>query len=106
LALLLGVGGVIASGTDARAVFGSDEIGAGNSRADIKVSVLFGSVEVVVPDGTRVDKGGLVVFGSVECDGACTDTGDDPTVNVRSLGGFGSVTILTQSEADREADDD
>lgn len=50
---------VIASGTDARAVFGSDEIGAGDSRADINVSVLFGSVEVVVPDGTRVDKGGL-----------------------------------------------
>ncbi len=69
------------------------------------MSVLFGGIEVVVPDGTRVNKGGLVVFGSVECDGACADTGDGPTGNVRSLGGFGSVTILTQSEADREADD-
>jgi len=29
-----------------------------------------------------------------------------PPVNVRSLGGFGSVTILTQSEADRQNVDD
>ena len=104
LALLLGVGGVIASGTDARAVFGSDEIGAGDSRADINVSVLFGSVEVVVPDGTRVDKGGLVLFGSVECEDACRGSG--PVIAVRSLGGFGSVTILTQSEAERQNVDD
>jgi len=46
------------------------------------------------------------VFGSIECDRACTDTGDGPTVNVRSLGGFGSVTILTQSEANRQNVDD
>ncbi len=103
LTLLLGVGGVIASGTDARAVFGSDEHGAGASQAPIQVSVLFGSVEVVVPDGTRVDKGGLVVFGSVECENACR--GNGPVIDVRSLGGFGSVKILTVSEAEREQSD-
>lgn len=104
LALILGVGGVIASGTDARVVFGSDEIGARGNENSINVSVLFGSVEVVVPDGTRVSKGGLVLFGSVECQDACR--GEGPPLNVRSIGGFGSVKILTRSEANADQRDD
>jgi hypothetical protein len=95
------VGGPPAVASRGRAGRLASKVGGNQGRAD--VSALFGSVEVVVPDGTRVDKGGLVLFGSVECEDACRGSG--PVIAVRSLGAFGSVTILTQSEADREADD-
>jgi hypothetical protein len=89
----------VASGTDARALFSSD---VAPGPGDKSVSVLFGSVDVVVPDGAQVDKGGLVVFGSVECGDACSASSDGPVVQVRSIGAFGSVTILTQSEYEQQ----
>lgn len=97
LVLLAGAGAVVASGTDGRVVFGSTTVGAGDDR-DVDVSVVFGSVEVVVPDGARVDRDGLIVFGSVSCDAACDGSGTGPVISVRSLGGFGSVDIVTTSE--------
>ena len=96
LALLAGVGGVVASGTDARVVFGSTEQQVQRTDEPIAVSVLFGSITVVVPDGVVVDPGGLVVFGSVECEQACRGDGD--VIDLRALGGFGSVEILAEAE--------
>ena len=98
LAMVGGVAGVVASGTDGRAVFGSEVSPLAATQTSASVSVLFGSVQVVVPDGSRVDTGGLVVFGSTSCVQACL--GDGPVVELRSLGGFGSVQVLTQSEFD------
>jgi len=99
----LAVVAAVASGTDARAVFGSSDERVGSQ--DAAVSVLFGSVEVVVPDGTRVDTSGLVVFGSVDCEDACNGPGTGEVIDVRTLGAFGSVTIRTESEvAERERD--
>lgn len=99
VALLVGVGAVVASGTDGRVVFGSTTVDSVDD-ARVEVSVLFGSVEVVVPDDARVDRDGLVVFGSVGCNDACDGSGDGEVVTVRSVGGFGSVEIVTQSERD------
>jgi len=101
----LAVVGAIASGTDARAIFGSAVERAGTD--DVAVSTMFGSVTVVVPDGTQVDTSGLVVFGSVDCDAACSGAGDGPVLDVRAIGAFGSVEIVTQSEfAVEDRDDD
>ena len=105
LALLVGVGAVVASGADERVVFSSGvevvtaaEVGSGDTSRE--VSVLFGSVTVVVPDGVAVDEGGLVMFGSVDCDQACSSDGRADSIDLRAIGGFGSVEILTQSEYD------
>lgn len=102
LALLAGVGGVVASGTDKRVVFGSGTESVRPDDREVAVSVLFGSVEVVVPDDVVVDTGGLVVFGSTECEDACNGEEGDRVVRVRALGGFGSVEILTRKEYDAQ----
>jgi hypothetical protein len=105
------VGALVVAGPDSAAVFGSsvERVGPG---ADVRVSALFGSLTVVVPDGTRVETSGVVVFGSLSCDAACqpAQEGLQPAsgevAQVRGLGGFGSIRVLTQSEYDaqREAD--
>ena len=105
LALLAGAAGAVASGTDERVVFGSGTESVRPDDREVAVSVLFGSVEVVVPDDVEVDTGGLVVFGSTDCKAACDGQGDGRVVRVRALGGFGSVEILTESEAAEEGDD-
>ena len=107
-ALVAGAGGVLVAGEDGVAVFGSRTVSVADG--DGSVSVLFGSIAVVVPDDARVSTGGAVVFGSVDCERACDPTGDGEVVEVRSWGGFGSVEIITQSQfategADHENDD-
>jgi hypothetical protein len=107
LVLLAGVGGVVASGTEARAVFGSTVKQVGASDEPIEVSVMFGSVTVVVPDEVVVNPGGLVVFGSVDCDAACQPQQGARVVDLRALGAFGSVEVLTSEEHQEElAEDD
>ena len=99
--LVLGAAGVVASGTDQRVVFGSGTVQV-REQDEVQVSLLFGSVKVVVPDDAEVQIGGLVVFGSTECDDACDGPGTGQVVRVRAVGGFGSVEVVTQSEdADR-----
>lgn len=100
LALL---GGVVLAGPDSTAVFGSSVERVQPAGERVEVSVLFGSVVVVVPDGARADTSGLVVFGSLDCRSACSGvfTGSDDTgqlVQVRGIGGFGSVQVLTEQE--------
>ena len=100
--LVLGAGGVVASGTDERVVFGSGVERVTETDTEVAVSLLFGSVQVVVPDGVRVETTGLLVFGSTDCATACSGSGER-VVTVRRIGGFGSVEVVTQSEyeADR-----
>ncbi len=104
--LVLGVGAVVASGTDARTVFGStvERVGVDDD-STVNVSVLFGSVRIVVPDDARVDTGGLVVFGSVDCEDACNGSGQGEVIDVRPYGGFGSVEVVTESELANDGDD-
>lgn len=112
LALLVGVGAVVASGADERVVFGGGvevvtaaEAESGDTSRE--VSVLLGTVTVVVPDGVAVDKGGLVVFGAVTCEKACTSDGTAGSIDLRAVGGFGSVEIVNRSEHDLgQADDE
>ena len=104
--LALGLVGVVASGTDARTVFGSTtEVVSADDDSTVQVSVLFGSVTVVVPDDAQVDTGGLVVFGSVDCEAACDSTGEGRRIDVRSYGGFGSVEVVTEVELLTDGDD-
>lgn len=98
------VGGLVLAGPDGVSVFGSNTVQVGDDQIDIQVSTLFGSTEVVVPDGVRVDSGGVVIFGSLECKRACA-AASTRVVHVRGVGAFGSVTIKTQSEAKDDSGD-
>lgn len=108
LGAVLWGGSHLLSGDDGTVVFGSRTIGVAETADRVDVGVLFGSVRVVVPDDARVVAGGWKVFGSTDCETACSGTGArEITVDVD--GAFGSTDILTQSEAaaePREADDD
>lgn len=93
--------GVYVAGPDGASIFGDRDVQAKPGES-VEVSVLFGSLQVVVPDDVRVETSGLTLFGSVDCKDACqveSDTAD--VVRVRSIGGFGSVEIKTRSEANR-----
>lgn len=100
-ALALPVSWIATSDEVAGAVFGSNEtaittqdIADGNDT--VALPVLFGSVELTVPEGVRVERDGIVIFGDTACP-ACANlaAGEDvPTVTVRSFGGFGSVEIV------------
>ncbi|MCW2616272.1 MAG: hypothetical protein JWN08_3266 [Frankiales bacterium] len=108
-AVPLALVGVVASGTDGRSVFGSSDVSVPEGQDSAAVSVLFGSVRVVVPDGARIETDGLVVFGSTDCSACAVSDPGGPVVEVRRLGGFGSVEILTVTQAreeDREDDDE
>ncbi len=67
-------------------------------------STAFGSVRVIVPDGTIVDDSGLAVFGAYRCP-ACSEPAAPGarTVTVRGGAVFGSVLVLTESQAQGDA---
>ena len=91
------LGAVLLVGPDSISVFGSSVERVAPDDRNVWVSALFGSVTVVVPDGRQVDTTDRVVFGSTDCELACAGQ-DGPVVNVRTLGGFGSVRVVTQAE--------
>jgi hypothetical protein len=93
-------GAQVVTAEDGATVFGSRTVQVGPDQREVELGVLFGSVEVVVPDGVRVRTAGSVVFGSVDCEQACSGAGPAEVV-VRTTGGFGSVEIATESEAAR-----
>jgi hypothetical protein len=105
----------VVTADDASAVFGSRVVQLAPGQDRVDVGVLFGSVEVVVPDDARVGTTGTIVFGSTDCDAACDGTGTR-VVTVEASGGFGSVDVLRQGERatrgsdgdrnDRDDDDD
>ncbi len=95
---------------DGSAVFGRRVVQLAPDQDNLDVGVLFGRVEVVVPDDARVSTSGTIVFGSTECDAACDGSGNR-TVTIAGSGGFGSVEVVRQGEraardAERARDDD
>ncbi|WP_461144349.1 DUF1707 SHOCT-like domain-containing protein [Salinifilum aidingensis] len=100
LAVAAGVFGVgyVATASDGAVVFGERTVRVSESADRVEVGALFGSVEVVVPEGVNADTSGLMVFGSTECAAACTGGSGANTVPVNTRGAFGSVEIVTPQE--------
>lgn len=94
----------VATARDASAVFGNRVVQLAPDQDRVEVGVLFGNVEVVVPDDARVGTGGTILFGNTDCDAACSGTGTR-TVTVDASGGFGSVDVVRQSERAARGDD-
>ena len=97
-------GAHVITATDGAAVFGKRQVTVAPGQDRVEVGMLFGSIDVVVPDGMRARPEGAVIFGSTDCALACTGTG--PEVVVDATGAFGSVDILRPGEPDRDDDDD
>jgi Domain of unknown function (DUF1707) len=104
LGALLFIGSNVLTAADGAAVFGKRQITVAPGQERIEVGMLFGSVDVVVPEGMRARPAGAVVFGSTDCALACTGTG--PEVVVDATGAFGSVDILRPGEPEPDDDDD
>lgn len=102
-AALFGAGQFVSA--EQRAVFGSSEqrVQLADVDGSYDVGVAFGSVTVVVPDDVRARVTGTMVFGSSECDNACS--GDQEQVlEVNGTGAFGSIEVVTVAEQrDRDA---
>ena len=100
-AVLAGVavfGGLqVITADDASAIFGRRVVQLNPGQDRVDVGVLFGNVEVVVPDDARVGTSGTILFGSTDCDAACDGTGTR-VVTVDASGGFGSVDVVRQGE--------
>lgn len=62
---------------------------------DLRVFSMFGSVEVLVAEGTAAEVHGLVIFGSRSCKVA-DDAVGPPVVRVTAYGAFGSVGVRTR----------
>jgi hypothetical protein len=92
-------GAVQVAGADHSTVFGSGTVHPPEN-STVSVGVLFGSEQVVVPDGARVTTEGGMIFGSITCNDACNPsrTGG-PAITVKGAGAFGSVQVLTEAEA-------
>jgi hypothetical protein len=61
---------------------------------DIQAGVLFGSVDVIVPEGVEVDLTGLAVFGSKETSGkGPSPRPGAPLVRVNAIVLFGAATV-------------
>jgi hypothetical protein len=70
-------------------------------RTEIRATVAFGGVDVVVPDGVRVEMGGWLFCGSTDyrvrpSRGAMS--GDAPVVSVRARGMFGGVAVRSRPQ--------
>lgn len=99
LGLLLVGGTYVVSESDTTAIFSSQVVPVPQDARSIDVGTMFGSVTVVVPDGSRVATRGLLVFGSTDCNTACDSAGKTgPEVTITSRGAFGSVEIQTETE--------
>ena len=59
----------------------------------VRIFVLFGNVDVYVPDAINVDVGGLAMFGHRRDWGDDMARPDAPTVRVRALGLFGTIDV-------------
>ena len=99
------LGALVLAGPDNVSIFSSGVERVAPDDRNVQVSTLFGSTTVVVPDGRQVNPGGFMLFGSTDCQDACS-VSEGPVVNVRTFGGFGSVEIVTQDEYDAERRED
>jgi hypothetical protein len=94
----------VATAHDASAVFGHRVVQLAPGQDHVEVGVLFGNVQVVVPDDARVGTSGTILFGSTDCDAACDGSGAR-AVTVAASGGFGSVDVVRQGELVTRGDD-
>jgi hypothetical protein len=110
-ALAVPLGWVMSSDEIAGSLFGSTDqvvntqgLQAGQE-FEVGAPVAFGSVAIQVPEGVNVERDGIVIFGSTQCEpcGAQFDP-DAPTVRVKTLGGFGSVEISRVGAPDADLD--
>ncbi|MBC8090527.1 MAG: DUF1707 and DUF2154 domain-containing protein [Pseudonocardia sp.] len=98
-------GGQVVSADDGAVVFSARTVPVAPGDDRIELGVLFGRADIVVPDDTRVNLAARTIFGSVDCEAACAGPGSrEITVDVS--GAFGSVDVLTQSEAAAAAAED
>jgi Domain of unknown function (DUF1707) len=104
LGALVFVGSNVVTAADGAAVFGNRQITVAPGQDRVEVGMIFGRVDVIVPEGMRARPTGAVVFGSTDCALACTGTG--PEVVVDATGAFGSVDILRPGEPEPDDDDD
>ncbi|GAA5131747.1 DUF1707 SHOCT-like domain-containing protein [Pseudonocardia adelaidensis] len=101
---LIFVGSHVVTADDGAAIFGNRQITVAPGQERVEVGMLFGSVDVVVPDGVRARPTGAVIFGSTDCALACTGQGTEVVVD--ATGAFGSVDILRPGEPEPDDDDD
>jgi MFS family permease len=106
--LAAGVGGVLLAGMalffgaqigtadDGTALLGSRQVAVGPDQERVEVGALFGSVDVVVPDGMRVRVASRVVFGGTECERACSEPGREVVVD--AVGAFAMVDVMRPGE--------
>ncbi|WP_233159784.1 MFS transporter [Pseudonocardia sp. MH-G8] len=100
--LFLGV--QIITADNGTALLGGRQVSVGPDQQRVEVGALFGSVDVVVPDGVRARVVGRVVFGGTECERACSEPGREIVVD--AVGAFGMVDVMRPGEVladDREA---
>lgn len=109
-AIALAVGPGVLGAAQGSAVFGSQVVPVAPGESRVEVGSLFGSVRVVVPDGERAATSGTMIFGSLNCHTACAvppgPATAAPGVTVVGRGAFGSVDVVTASEAARHGDSD
>ncbi|MGI8537068.1 MAG: DUF1707 SHOCT-like domain-containing protein [Mycobacteriales bacterium] len=89
---------------DDSAVFGSGTTHVRSTGSE-QVAALFGSYRVVVPDNARVETTGRMLFGSLNCHAACEPGHTGPAIVVRGSGAFGSIDVVTESEAAQRSSD-
>lgn len=97
---VLGYAGVqVLGAADGRAVFGDTTVSAVPGQEELQVGMLFGDIDVVVPDGTHVATTGTVLAGDVRCARACTPAGPgERTLVVDASGALGDVQVFTETE--------
>lgn len=101
----IGVGGfgLGGQGIGTVTIFGSNDVDVFPGDDEQGMLTLFGSTTVIVHDDAPVRSSMTSIFGSSECQTACTASGSDPsTVTVSGLTMFGSVEFLTPEEAERD----
>ncbi|MHA6622455.1 hypothetical protein [Pseudonocardia sp. DLS-67] len=60
------------------------------------MGALFGSVDIVVPDGVRARVAGRVVFGGTECEQACSEP--EREIVVDAVGAFAMADVMRPGE--------
>jgi hypothetical protein len=76
-------GAQIVTANDGTALLGSRQVAVRPDQERVEVGALFGSVNVVVPDGVRVRVAGRVVFGGTEEREEAREDAEDAAENAR-----------------------
>jgi len=67
-----------------------------DDETEIEATTVFGGVDIVVPDGARVELTGFVFAGSRQYRIKGSFADDAPVLHVRARGAFGGVTVRTR----------